>query len=68
MADLIGIAIFIGFYIWLIHKDEWKACNRTTPPGYTMDWLQMSEDTRKYGKQYTFEQINKGKYDKKIEK
>ena len=64
------IAIIISLIVmYVLDKlPEWLACSRTTPDGYETDWLQMSEDTRKYGKDYTFQQINKGKYDKKIEK
>lgn len=65
MAQLISIIISVAVMYILQKLPEWLACNRTTPPDYTTDWLEMSEDIRKYGKQYTFRQINNGKYDRK---
>lgn len=64
------IVIIISLIVMYVLEKlpEWLACSRTTPDGYETDWLQMSEDTRKYGKDYTFRQINNGKYNKKIEK
>lgn len=61
--EFIGIIIFLVIAYVLSHLGEWLACSRTTPPGYETDWTKMNEDIRKHGKQYTFNQINKGKYD-----
>ena len=65
MAQLIAIIISLIVMYVLDKLPEWVACSRTTKPGYHTDWLEMSEDIRKYGKNYTFRQINNGKYDRK---
>lgn len=67
MEILAVIGMIIGAYI-LCKKDEWKSCNRLPPKGYETDWLKASEDIRKHGKQYYYQQHLQGKYDKKIEK
>lgn len=58
------IILLIVTYV-LSHSSEWIACSRTTPSGYETDWTKMNKDISIHGKQYTFNQINKGKYDVK---
>lgn len=61
--EMIAMIIFLVIIYVLSHLSEWLACSRQTPSDYETDWAKMNEDIRKHGKQYTFNQINKGKYD-----
>ena len=63
--ELIAIIVFLGFCFYISHINEWRSDNRMSPDGYHTDWLQASEDIRKHGKQYYYEQNLKGKYDVK---
>lgn len=63
--ETIGIIIFIVMSYVLCKLHEWISDSRTSEDGYHTDWLEASEDIRKYGKQYFYKQNTRGKYDKK---
>ena len=63
----IGLIIF---FIWLCKKDEWKANNRTTPPGMQIDYSAIQNDRilKGYNNRDVAIKKNQGGYDKPIKK
>lgn len=55
----------IAFTIWLCKKDEWKANNRTTPPGKQIDYSAIQNDRilKGYSNRDVAIKKNQGGYD-----
>lgn len=63
--EIIASIALIAFMVWLCKKDEWKANNRTPPPGMKTDWGKMSEDRILKGmsQRDIYKKQNQGGYD-----
>ena len=55
----------IVFMVWLCNKDEWKANNRTTPPGKQIDYRAIQNDRilKGYSNRDVAIKKNQGGYD-----
>lgn len=63
----IGLIVFV---VWLCKKDEWKANNRTTPPGKQIDYKAIQNDRilNGYSNRDVAIKKNKGGYDVPVKK
>lgn len=63
----IGLIVFV---VWLCKKDEWKANNRTTPPGKQIDYQAIQNDRilKGYSNRDVAIKKNKGGYDVPVKK